>query len=269
MKLILLKIFLVIVFYLKEYLCLIDWVSLNEKALGWAQQFHNHLQSIDCLDLHMKFKSDSGQMYEITQFQIYSPEMSLFENVLINYEKEASKKVLRFKFNRISLRITIKEFPEIALRFRECWIKILFKIDKTKDGSFVEKLRITFAKLEFDDEIYPDMKGNVDDNTLKKMKAGLQNIEIILTKAFDYVIKKNYERINDFLENKEYNQLDFGQFLKLVFQNYDEKNKILNIDSQWLREMAGDTEPMDKVTKEKSQGKKQIKKEFEEKHTEL
>lgn len=264
-----LNFFLILAFYLKQYLCLIDWASFNEKAVDWAKQFDNHLKSIDCLDLNMKIKSDSGEMNEITQFQIYKAEISPIENVLINYEKDASKKVLRLKLNRISLRVSIKTFPEVEFRFRDCWIKVLFKIDQSKDNSFVEKIRLTFSKMEFDDEVYPDIKGSVDDNTFKKMKTGIQNIESTMVKTFDYLIKNNHDRIEDFLQKEEYNNLNFGQFLKLVFENYDEKNKILNIDSQWVKEMVEEQDPRDQISKEKSEGRKTKKKDFEKKHTEL
>jgi len=231
--------------------CAIDWENFNEKVISWATDFHNHLQSVKCLDLNLDFKNQAGRKNRINRFEFDSFQIDLFENLIIPFDKNPIQKVLRLKFEKISFKLEVFGYPEIPLRFRKIWIKMLFNVENDTASTKIEKIRISFEKLEWDDQANPDMKGDADHGTFQKMKNGIKELEPGFAKAFTAIFRNNYQRIYDFLENKEYEKYDFGDFLKLIFENYDAKNKTLNISAEWLRGLVDDKEKFEKEIQDK------------------
>ena len=238
-------------------------------CVTWAKDFHNHLKSVQCQKLNVKFTNQQNQTNKIVQFELYRIQFALFEKLLIPYDKNPLKQVLRLNLERLSFKLELYSYPEIALRMRNVWVKMLFNVGKTIEETRVEKIKITFGLLEWDDEFHTDMKGETDAATTVKMRVGIKEMEPGFAKAFTVIFKNNYERMYDFLKNNEFENYNFGEFLKLIFENYNEKTKIMKIDSEWLRSLVEVKEQVEKEIHEKvSEGKwdekekvKQMKKE--------
>lgn len=231
-------------FFINEVLCsTIDWESFDKKAAEWAKDFHNHLQSIDVMNLNMKVKGDSDgkksqQDQELKDVQFFGLQLALFEDFVVPYEKDNSKKVLKIKFDRLSLRVQLVGFPEVGIRFRNCWFKVLFGVGPTKETTFVEKLRISFNRIEWEEGIVEGVEGEVDSQIFLTLKNGVKELEPSLAASLDYVFKKDHEKIYNFFLNNEYSDYDFGDFLKHAIHNYNVRNKIINVDSKWLKNLV-------------------------------
>ena len=231
--------------------CLIDWDHFNHQVETWVKDFHNHLQSVKCLDLNLNFKAQGGRHNRINKFEFERIQLDLFENLIVPFDKNPVQKVFRIRLEKVSFLLELFGYPEIVLRFKKVWVKMLFNVQNEMPSTQVDKIKITFEKLEWDDEAMTDMKGDTDKSTFEKMKVGIKELEPGFAKAFSVVFKNNYQRMYEFLENKEYENYNFGEFLTLIFKNYDPKKKILNIDAEWLRNLVEEKEKMEKEITDK------------------